>query len=236
MAPLRQYTNWNKRDYDKEEKIEPYRKYYFICEGQNTEKYYFKRLIDLRKQLNISPFIDIIFLEKTGKDIGSSNPKSLIALADDFIKKNKNKFDVNFDKIILVFDLDIYENDNEEFQKIIYDTRKKGYMLAVTNPSFELFLLLHKENSLIDIIIPNEQKIVKNEWVGKNKNRKRFINDLFYKTFNFDPKSSDKVKAFVEDVAIAISQEQRINNDYTNSHNRLTSNIGKTIEKIKSNI
>lgn len=89
MAPLRQYTNWNKRDYDKEEKIEPYRKYYFICEGQNTEKYYFKRLIDLRKQLNISPFIDIIFLEKTGKDIGSSNPKSLIALADDFIKKIK---------------------------------------------------------------------------------------------------------------------------------------------------
>lgn len=236
MAPLRQYTNWNKRDYDKEEKIEPYRKYYFICEGQNTEKYYFKRLIDLRKQLNISPFIDIIFLEKTGKDIGSSNPKSLIALADDFIKKNKNKFDVNFDKIILVFDLDIYENDNEEFQKIIYDTNKKGYMLAVTNPSFELFLLLHKENSLNDIIIPNEQNIVKNEWVGKNKNRKRFINDLFYKTFNFDPKSSDKVKAFVEDVAIAISQEQRINNDYTNSHNRLTSNIGKTIEKIKSNI
>jgi len=236
MAPLRQYTNWNKRDYDKEEKIEPYRKYYFICEGQNTEKYYFKRLIDLRKQLNISPFIDIIFLEKTGKDIGSSSPKSLIALADDFIKKNKNKFDVNFDKIILVFDLDIYENDNEEFQKIIYDTNKKGYMLAVTNPSFELFLLLHKENSLNDIIIPNEQNIVKNEWVGKNKNRKRFINDLFYKTFNFDPKSSDKVKAFVEDVAIAISQEQRINNDYTNSHNRLTSNIGKTIEKIKSNI
>lgn len=236
MAPLRQYTNWNKRDYDKEEKIEPYRKYYFICEGQNTEKYYFKRLIDLRKQLNISPFIDIIFLEKTGKDIGSSNPKSLIALADDFIKKNKYKFDVNFDKIILVFDLDIYENDNEEFQKIIYDTNKKGYMLAVTNPSFELFLLLHKENSLNDIIIPNEQNIVKNEWVGKNKNRKRFINDLFYKTFNFDPKSSDKVKAFVEDVAIAISQEQRINNDYTNSHNRLTSNIGKTIEKIKSNI
>ena len=160
----------------------------------------------------------------------------MIALADDFIKKNKNKFDVNFDKIILVFDLDIYENDNEEFQKIIYDTNKKGYMLAVTNPSFELFLLLHKENSLNDIIIPNEQNIVKNEWVGKNKNRKRFINDLFYKTFNFDPKSSDKVKAFVEDVAIAISQEQRINNDYTNSHNRLTSNIGKTIEKIKSNI
>lgn len=136
----------------------------------------------------------------------------------------------------MVFDLDIYENDNEEFQKIIYDTNKKGYMLAVTNPSFELFLLLHKENSLNDIIIPNEQNIVKNEWVGKNKNRKRFINDLFYKTFNFDPKSSDKVKAFVEDVAIAISQEQRINNDYTNSHNRLTSNIGKTIEKIKSNI
>lgn len=236
MAPLRQYTNWNKRDYDKEEKIEPYRKYYFICEGQNTEKYYFQRLIDLRKQLNISPSIDIIFLEKTGEHIGCSNPKSLIELADDFIENNIDEFDIEFDKIILVFDLDIYENDDSEFQKIIEYTNEKGYVLAVTNPSFELFLMLHKENSLNEIIIPNEQDIIKNSWVVKNNTKKRFINDLFYNTFQFDPKSSDKVGDFVENVAIAISQEQRINNDYTNSHNRLTSNIGKIIENIKSNV
>lgn len=59
MAPVRSYTNWNSRTTDEEEQIEPYRKYFFICEGANTETWYFKKLIDIRKELNIHPLIDI---------------------------------------------------------------------------------------------------------------------------------------------------------------------------------
>ena len=40
MAPVRSYTNWNSRTTDEEEQIEPYRKYFFICEGANTETWY----------------------------------------------------------------------------------------------------------------------------------------------------------------------------------------------------
>ena len=57
--PVRTYTNWNRRSLDFEEQIEPLRKYYFICEGANTETFYFKKLIDLRKDLGIHPMIDI---------------------------------------------------------------------------------------------------------------------------------------------------------------------------------
>lgn len=31
--PVHTYTNWNSRPSDREEQVEPYRKYYFICEG-----------------------------------------------------------------------------------------------------------------------------------------------------------------------------------------------------------
>ena len=68
MAPVRSYTNWNSRTTDEEEQIEPYRKYFFICEGANTETWYFKKLIDIRKELNIHPLIDIRLLEKTERD------------------------------------------------------------------------------------------------------------------------------------------------------------------------
>ena len=67
MAPVRSYTNWNSRTTDEEEQIEPYRKYFFICEGANTETWYFKKLIDIRKELNIHPLIDIRLLEKTDR-------------------------------------------------------------------------------------------------------------------------------------------------------------------------
>ena len=66
--PVHNYTNWKSRPSDHEEQIEPYRKYVFICEGANTETFYFERLIDLRKQLGIHPLIDIRLWEKTGWD------------------------------------------------------------------------------------------------------------------------------------------------------------------------
>lgn len=47
--PVHAYTNWNKRQSDLKEQIEPFRKYFFICEGANTESFYFKKLIDLEK-------------------------------------------------------------------------------------------------------------------------------------------------------------------------------------------
>ena len=53
--PIHAYTNWNVRSTDKLDQIEPFRKYFFICEGANTETFYFKKLIDLRKQLDIHP-------------------------------------------------------------------------------------------------------------------------------------------------------------------------------------
>lgn len=35
--PVHTYTNWNSRPSDEIEQIEPFRKYFFICEGVNTE-------------------------------------------------------------------------------------------------------------------------------------------------------------------------------------------------------
>lgn len=49
------YSNWNQRDTDTLDQQEPYRRYVFICEGENTEIWYFKKLIDLRKNWESTP-------------------------------------------------------------------------------------------------------------------------------------------------------------------------------------
>ena len=89
MAPVRSYTNWNSRTTDEEEQIEPYRKYFFICEGANTETWYFKKLIDIRKELNIHPLIDIRLLEKTEGDRDISFPRRLIKFAENQKEKQQ---------------------------------------------------------------------------------------------------------------------------------------------------
>ena len=142
--PVHTYTNWNKRSSDLEEQIEPLRKYYFICEGANTETFYFKKLIDLRKNLGIHPLIDIRLWEKTDKDRNISFAKHLV----EFVNKQKelaeNDFDVEHDRMIIVFDGDIFEEKVEGYDKLIEDIEMSD-IAAVSNPNFELFLLLHKE-------------------------------------------------------------------------------------------
>ena len=80
--PVHTYTNWNSRPSDQVEQIEPFRKYFFICEGANTETFYFRRLIDLRKQLGIHPLIDIRLWEKTDEDRNLSFAKNLVSFAE----------------------------------------------------------------------------------------------------------------------------------------------------------
>ena len=67
--PVHTYTNWNTRPSDQEEQIEPFRKYFFICEGANTETFYFRRLIDLHQlkgnvSSNVGKIIEEIINEK----------------------------------------------------------------------------------------------------------------------------------------------------------------------------
>ena len=152
MAPVRSYTNWNSRSTDNEEQREPYRKYFFICEGANTETWYFRKLIDIRKSLNIHPLIDIRLLEKTEEDKDISFPRKLIAFAESQKENLDISFDRERDKMIIVFDADIFEEKVQDYDEVVALGEAEN-ILAVSNPAFELFLLLHFENAYEEKIL-----------------------------------------------------------------------------------
>ena len=234
MAALKIYTNWNKRSNDTENKIEPFRKYFFICEGQNTEFWYFTKLKDIKKELSISSTIEIEVLEKTDEDKNSSNPKNLINMAEKF-KKDKNKFDSKRDKMIIVFDVDIFESQQNNYEEILkLGKNKNKNILGITNPSFELFLLLHYKNSLDEIIIPNKEEIIKNEWTFTTGSKMRFVEKLFREKSNLMPKKDSDIGNLANNVLIAIEQEKndKINKNVDNCKGLITSNIGSIIESI----
>ena len=76
-------------------------------------------------------------------------------------------FDKERDKMIIVFDADIFEEKVQDYDKLVASGEKDN-ILAVTNPAFELFLLLHFENSYEQDILPNEEAIIKNGKEGRN--------------------------------------------------------------------
>lgn len=232
MVPIRTYSNWNSRPSDSMEAIEPYRRYYFICEGRNTERWYFEKLIDIRKSLSIHALLDISYLEKTGEHENLSNPRQLIEFANEQKDNGEIKFDKNFDKMIIVFDADVFETQLNDYDEV-RSLGEQNNILGVTNPSFELFLLLHYDDSVDEIILPNSENIIKNDWVGTTKNnRKRHIAHIFQQKSGLKSKENSAVGELAHKVHIAIAQEKKLNNNIQSCKGVLTSNIGCIIQAI----
>ena len=229
MAPIKSYTNWNSRLTDKEEQVEPYRKYFFICEGANTETWYFRKLIDIRKSLNIHPLIDIRLLEKTEGDRDISFPRKLISFAEAQKDNEEISFDQERDKMIIVFDADIFEKKVTDYDEVIAMGEEDGNILAVSNPSFELFLLLHFEGSYEQDIIPNKESIIANE---KNGNQ-TYIYKLLLNRTGINSKKNPDIGKLAVNIETAIQQEKNLNQDIHDCKGKITCNIGRIIEDIR---
>ena len=230
MAPVRNYSNWNQRPSDLQEQVEPYQKFFFICEGANTEVFYFKKLIDLRKQLGIHPLIDLCLLEKTDDDRTISYPLHLL----DFAEQQKSNDDIHFDperdQMIVVIDADIFESKSPAYEDVLAKAQEYNDRLAVSNPAFELFLLLHIEGSLETAILPNAEAILKNE----KTNGKTFIYNLLFNHIHMNSKTNARIGDLAANIDVAISQEQYLNEDILQCHGLLTCNLGKIISEIRN--
>ena len=224
--PIHTYTNWNSRHTDQEEQIEPFRKYYFICEGANTETFYFKKLIDIKKELGIHSLIDIRLWEKTGEDRKLSYPKNLALFAEQQ-KSQDDDFDETQDKMIIVFDGDIFEERVEGYNELIATIEEKD-IAAIANPCFELFLLLHVEESYNNYIKGHEIDF----FTRDEKGRLHHAYDILLELTGMNAKTNPNIGKLADKIHIAIVQEKLINQDIHDIKGKVSSNIGKIIEEI----
>lgn len=225
MIPLEAYSGWDGRDSSHGVQMS-YKYYFVICEGENTEPGYFQALDASKRELGLHNLIKIITPRKTGKDRGASHPEKLVALAKATISNGDIKFRKN-DKILIVFDADAFQDNEAGYQSILSNNAAE-FVLGITNPSFELFLLLHRTDAVARLIKPDEAAILANIKIGK----RRYIAKKVSKEFRINSKNKSQVKALVKDVHIAIEQEKLINQDINRAIGKITSNIGQIIESI----
>ena len=129
--------------------------------------------------------------------------------------------------MIVVFDADIFEEKVTNYDEVV-ELGEKHNILAVTNPGFELFLLLHFEGAYETDIVPHSEEIIRNEKVGNQ----RFIYSLLLKRTGINSKKNSEIGKLAADVRIAIEQERKLNQDIHDCHGKITSNVGKIIEGI----
>ena len=129
---------------------DPKRLIVILCEGRETEWNYFQAIRSKKRRCNAK--IEIIPGDKFG-----ANPKNMLEHALKIKKKDEP------DDIWLVLDHDNRSKINE----IIQEMKNAGFNVALSNPCFELWFLLHYSNSSSNLT--SEQ--------AKNELKKKYIND-----------------------------------------------------------
>lgn len=100
--------------------------------------------------------------------------------------------------------------------------------MAVTNPSFEVFLLLHLDGAIERVILPNEQEILRNGYVG----RRRFVEKLASDELGMNVKRNRAVGGLAGKFEIAAKAESMLNQDPAKALGRLTSNVAASINAV----
>lgn len=106
---------------------------------------------------------------------------------------------------------------------------EESNILAVTNPAFELFLLLHFKDSYEQAILPNAEEILKNAKQGNQ----TFIYRLLLSKTGINSKKNSQIGELAESVDVAIVQEKKVNQDIHNCKGNITCNIEAIIESIR---
>lgn len=229
MPPIRERVSLYKRySSDKTESVDPFVKHFIITEGENTEMIYLE-LLRNSAFFRIRSNIMIIPLEKTDEDTHTSAPNRLL----EFIKKFRaEKQDLDA-KYIIMFDRDSFKNQNilfKEYAEYIKNVKESGIELLVSSPCIELWLLLHKENSYVDLIRPNYTNIFNN---NKISNTHTYTSRLCSDEMGFNPKNNIP-ESLISKSSIAIIECENLTKIPEEMEHHIGSNMGEYLKSIQN--
>jgi hypothetical protein len=187
-------------DFTRNENVREQKRVFIIAtEGEKTEKIYF----DYLKNNGFLKF-NVIIRVLNSKN-GYSSPKQVLARLKDYIKKNK--IDTKKDKLWLVIDRDRGSNRFKDIIEIYKICRKDNIGFAFSNPCFELWFLIHKEDVSCfdkkekDFIFYNEKK---------SKNGKSYIESKLSLLFNGYNKKRPNCYRFVPYTKLAVINAKKL--------------------------
>ena len=92
-----------------------------------------------------------------------------------------------------------------------------------------MFLLLHFEGAVEEVIRPYEKEIIRNE----KQDSQTCIYRLLREKSGMNSKKNRRIGELAEHVEIAICQEKQINQNIAECRGQVTCNIGQIIEEIR---
>jgi len=219
-------TNFDKPIYE-EKSLEPKKAFIISCEGENSEPQYFETIRD-----KLSKYIDALIEIEIVPKLSGSAPSNVIDDLQIYIKEKKEKYgyEKKYDEFWIVIDREKQETRRDNILKILPICKSNDIQIAITNPVFEFWVLLH----IVDDILSkySADKLYKNRKIST---KKRFLDKELSNILGSYSKKMGKFPKeiiTIENIKKAIEQEKLFENEVEKIIDNLGSNIGVLIQRI----
>lgn len=203
---------------------EPKSKYFIVPEGDKTELQYFQGVKNSREEIGIKDLIEIIPVENEESEFGQSHPLKKIENFKKSLEDKKIIYDNEIDKVCFIVDRDPQNFNEEQYDNFIDKCVKNGYFSYISNPTFELFLIMHKDK----ILELDRKELLENRKINKNK---RFLEVELSKFFGCN-KRNIKFDKFKNNIKTAIKNEKLFCEDISGLKTELGSNVGNLLDEM----
>lgn len=204
----------------------PKSKYYIVPEGDKTEIQYFDGIIRNSKYLGISSLIEIIPIINSEDEQGQSHPLKKINNFKKDLDNGKFYFDSRIDKVCIVVDRDKQNFKEFQYSEVIQKCEDYKFDLYISNPCFEIFLLMHSDK----FCELDEIKLLNNPKIGKKKKyTEKMLSDIFRCS-----KTNLNFNLFLPNIDLAIETEKKYSEDIKLLKDCIGSNVGILINELKN--
>jgi hypothetical protein len=190
-------------------------------EGNDTEEIYFD---EFKSSEIFDDALIFLHLLKRPKTDTNSAPNHVFKKL-----KKEAKDEYNFkdtDELWMIIDTDRWKN----IPDIISECKKQSNMfVAVSNPCFEFWLLLHIKD--IADYDENELALILNN--AKVSNKKNYVDSKITEIFGSYNKSNPKPELFLPTIDFAIEQAKKLDTREDEFPQNLGSHVYKVVEKLK---
>ncbi|OQX97074.1 MAG: hypothetical protein B6I24_09945 [Bacteroidetes bacterium 4572_128] len=191
-----------------------------IASEGKTEEQYFD---SLSEKLN-NKIIKIDRLIRDDERDTKSHPIHIIDLLDERVE-NWREHGAEANELWMVVDRDKQNVSKEQLERIFSKCKEKGYNIALSNPTFELWLLFH----ITDIANYNKEKLLNNEKVNKNR---RFLDKELSNLNGGFKKNNLKFDDFYDGINDAIERAKELPTNNNELLNKLGTSVSILVEQI----
>ena len=239
-------------DYSDVSEIEESKIFYYCVSEGPTEESYFYGIRNNKRELKIKSEVYIEVIEKQEGQETLSHPLQLVyaclvqmgridsegkEIPEDKWKENCKWKDYKpeIDQVCVIFDRD-YRNFGQFLQKIFELCNKHGIRIIMSNPNFELWLLMHFPNieQYPENMLLENKKNLRNQIFEDASKNKKYLEILVAKNVEGYLKGNKiRFERFLPLVDAAIRQAKLFCEDSSLLSDKLGTAVGKLIEEMR---